>query len=326
MQKKKLLGTVFGFIAMGLVLLIIPMFFLPTITSHDEYGIELPDDSEKQSINLIDVNNVRSELNDLVKEYKELGMGDLEPEEKALVNNINMIVISAIIAIVLSVIAAVFNALPKKMLKLIGMIFTALVLVAVIMNMVSCGSLVSFFKDEEDITVSIGVGVWLALALSVCSLTMSVLGFVFYPGGAKSGRKMAMDGGVDLGGNVFYDDYSGSQVGGYAVQPSVAKGTITFLSGSNAGYSIPIPAGEEIVIGKDPSVCSVVIDKKYDRVSRKHCGVRYDPSQNLYLVTDYSSNGTRLVGGAKLAHNSTSYLESGSVISLAKTENNFRLG
>lgn len=105
----------------------------------------------------------------------------------------------------------------------------------------------------------------------------------------------------------------------------VSSGSITFLSGCCEGYQIPITPDAEIVIGKDPGVSQIVIGLEYARVSRKHCGVRYDANQHLYLVTDYSANGTYTTGGIRLEPHTASYLEKGTVLQLADTDNRFRL-
>lgn len=104
-----------------------------------------------------------------------------------------------------------------------------------------------------------------------------------------------------------------------------AAGGIAFSSGSCAGYEIPVTAGEMVVIGKDPAQCSVIIDRSYKKVSRVHCTVEYDAAQDLYIVTDRSTNGTNVVGGMRLQSGSASYLQRGAVLNLAGTDNIFRL-
>lgn len=104
-----------------------------------------------------------------------------------------------------------------------------------------------------------------------------------------------------------------------------AAGGIAFSSGSCAGYEIPITAGEMVVIGKDPAQCSVIIDRSYKKVSRVHCMVEYDAAQDLYIVTDRSTNGTNVVGGMRLQPGSASLFARGAVLNLAGTDNIFRL-
>lgn len=46
---------------------------------------------------------------------------------------------------------------------------------------------------------------------------------------------------------------------------------ICFVSGACKGYQIPVRNAEQVVIGKDPSLCSVVIDRRYTKISRVQC-------------------------------------------------------
>lgn len=102
-------------------------------------------------------------------------------------------------------------------------------------------------------------------------------------------------------------------------------GSVMCLSGEFQGYSFPVKYGKELIIGKDPAVCNVVIDLKYKTISRKHVGIKYDPQQQIYHVTDYSSNGTYVNNGARLEPNQITYLKKGTVINLGNSEYSFRL-
>ena len=48
---------------------------------------------------------------------------------------------------------------------------------------------------------------------------------------------------------------------------------ICFVSGACKGYQIPVRNAEQVVIGKDPSLCSVVIDRRYTKISRVQCTI-----------------------------------------------------
>ncbi len=97
------------------------------------------------------------------------------------------------------------------------------------------------------------------------------------------------------------------------------------MKGSCAGYRFDLNSGEEIIIGKDAKVASVVIDPAYKEVSRKHVSVSYDAMRNQYCITDYSSNGTYL-NGEKLVQGMPVYAMSGAEIRLANGKNIFQLG
>lgn len=103
-----------------------------------------------------------------------------------------------------------------------------------------------------------------------------------------------------------------------------AKGALLGVMGTCAGYTFDLSSGEEIVIGKDARMSSVVIDPAYKEVSRKHVGVRFDPMRDQYIVIDYSSNGT-LLNGSKLEKILPTYASHGAELKLANGKNIFRL-
>ncbi len=102
-------------------------------------------------------------------------------------------------------------------------------------------------------------------------------------------------------------------------------GQLIGVKGSCAGYGFQLNAGEEIVIGKDAKMASVVIDPAFKEVSRKHVSVRYDMERDAYYVTDFSSNGT-WVDGERLIKGQPVYVSHGSEIKLANGKNVFQLG
>lgn len=56
-----------------------------------------------------------------------------------------------------------------------------------------------------------------------------------------------------------------------------------------------------VTIGRDPMVCQIVMPSDSPGISRAHCTVRYEKSQQGFYVTDLSSaNGTYLANGTKL--------------------------
>ncbi len=104
-----------------------------------------------------------------------------------------------------------------------------------------------------------------------------------------------------------------------------ACGMLVGISGSCAGYKFELTSGEEIVIGKDAKVASVVIDPAFKEISRKHVSVCYDVIRDQYFVVDYSSNGT-WANGSKLITGQGVYLPRGTELKLANDKNIFRLG
>jgi len=100
---------------------------------------------------------------------------------------------------------------------------------------------------------------------------------------------------------------------------------LTGLSGMYAGQTFPMAPNDELIIGRDAVVSNVIVDQNADKVSRKHCGVSFDPARNSYSVIDYSSNGTYIDGGSRLAANVPTTVQRGVVINLGNRENRFRL-
>ncbi len=103
---------------------------------------------------------------------------------------------------------------------------------------------------------------------------------------------------------------------------SKAMAKLMGLSGEYEGAELEI--GNGIIIGRSPSSCQLIINS--DRVSRKHCKVEYNAATEKYIVTDFSSNGTYLLGGKRLDENVPVELEKGAIIQLGRKGDTFRLG
>jgi uncharacterized protein YggT (Ycf19 family) len=107
---------------------------------------------------------------------------------------------------------------------------------------------------------------------------------------------------------------------------TLLEGKITCIRGSDIGFSYPIKGDEELIIGKDPRFASIVVDRQYRQVSRKHCGIKFDGESGNYLIVDYSSNGTYIKNGNKLVRGIFATVPEGSIICLANDDVQFRLG
>ena len=105
----------------------------------------------------------------------------------------------------------------------------------------------------------------------------------------------------------------------------LSSGSLIGVNGSYAGNKFNLNPGEEVIIGKDAQMCSIVIDSSYKEVSRKHVGIAYDISRDLYRVVDYSSNGT-WADGKKLMRGQENYFPAGTVLELADKKTVFKLG
>lgn len=102
------------------------------------------------------------------------------------------------------------------------------------------------------------------------------------------------------------------------------KGQITSLSGEDRGYTYPIGDGEVITIGKDAKVCSIVVPVSYQKISRKHCEVRYSMGQ--YEVIDFSTNGTYINNTHRLEKGVYVSVPTGTIINLGKENISYKLG
>ena len=212
--------------------------------------------------------------------------------------------------ILLSVVGAVFDIFKNKGCKLVAAITKA---VAMIMSIVAI--ILVFVKGENMIKP--GIGLYMNAVLLLISFVLSLVAAIIM---LKANAEIVGPDPSIIGVPPIIGDDR-------VIPPETAllQGRIVFTSGCCAGYDIPIKPGTRIVIGKDPSQCSIIIDKSYAKVSRTHCSVEYDSYNNVYVVTDMSTNGTKIVGGPKLQRGTPSYLDRGTVINLAGTDNTFRL-
>lgn len=285
-QKKQKTSRILGFIAMGLAIISIPMFFLP-LASVDYLLV-------KVNISILQL----SKLSDYI--------GTVGETKKALI--LIGVYIGAII--LLSVVGAVFDIFKNKGCKLVAAITKA---VAMIMSIVAI--ILVFVKGENMIKP--GIGLYMNAVLLLISFVLSLVAAIIMPKANAVTVGPAPEP-IDL-----VDPSKPIIPNGPGTE--ILEGRIVFTSGCCAGYDIPVKPGTRIVIGKDPSQCSIIIDKSYAKVSRTHCSVEYDSYNNVYVVTDMSTNGTKIVGGPKLQRGAPSYLDKGTVINLAGTDNTFRL-
>jgi len=116
--------------------------------------------------------------------------------------------------------------------------------------------------------------------------------------------------------------YSGE---GVYIGESEGEASIVGISGMYKGFSFPIASDEELILGRDAMLSHIVITENAEKISRKHLTVSFDSYDNVYMVTDHSSNGTYLADGTRLVANIPVKLQRGTVIYLAKKENSFKL-
>ncbi len=71
-------------------------------------------------------------------------------------------------------------------------------------------------------------------------------------------------------------------------------GKLYGVAGALRGAEIALSGGELIAIGRDPSICQLILANK--KVSRKHCTVQYNDRAGNYQIVCYSGNGMMLSG------------------------------
>ena len=118
--------------------------------------------------------------------------------------------------------------------------------------------------------------------------------------------------------------FTGDSTSPYYFETSQPEGRITVVSGEHQGKTFTFRAGEEMILGRDPALSSIVF--QYPKVSRRHCGIRFDAASGNYQVTDYSSNGTRLSNGAMVSAGSYTAIAPGTVIYLGNQHEAIQVG
>lgn len=102
--------------------------------------------------------------------------------------------------------------------------------------------------------------------------------------------------------------------------PPKRRAVVTVLLGDSAGAAKEIPAGRELVIGRNGDECQLVIGRDAN-VSRVHCKVRFDEKGQTFYVTDVSSNGTYFEDGKRMIKNKSYSLRAGARFYLSSTNN-----
>ncbi len=105
--------------------------------------------------------------------------------------------------------------------------------------------------------------------------------------------------------------------GGIGPTSLLCTAGIAILSGAMAGNQFNMADGETLNLGKDPAFANVVLAVSYNKVSRKHCSVRFSSVYDRYTVIDCSSNGTYYESGERLPKNVETAVARGTVLKLA---------
>ena len=160
-------------------------------------------------------------------------------------------------------------------------------------------------------------------ALSLTTLFIPLLGQVFIyliafskriqPNGGKAEAAAPAPVANNAAGSFNYSSVGASSVNG-----------LEGVSGMYQGAQFKMNANDEFMIGRDGTLADIVISANSEKVSRRHCSVRYLPTNNTYEVTDYSSNGT-FYGNTRLVKGQPISVPRGTVLVVGDKMNQFKL-
>lgn len=103
---------------------------------------------------------------------------------------------------------------------------------------------------------------------------------------------------------------------------SEPEGGLICIRGKHLGHLIPLPGDRTLTVGRDPSVCQIVLDD--GQVSRKHCQITYIASLNKYRVVDVSKNGTFLGNGRRLERGKEYYVDPAEELYMGNQDNLYK--
>lgn len=199
-----------------------------------------------------------------------------------------------LIPVILGLLVLALNLMGKGRLSYgfsVGLSLVSIVVYGIIMACIAAFAAAGY---------GISFGGPVLLALSVAQFVVSVVGCVKNDGGKAKAS------------------------GGKNVKAGRKDGKLIGVRGTYMGAEIPVKSGDKVVIGRDPSVCSIVV--KDEKASRRHCEVSYNADNGMYMVTDQSSNGTFGGDGKRLPERTAVPMSAGSTIQIGKDGDVFRLG
>lgn len=158
-----------------------------------------------------------------------------------------------------------------------------------------------------------GLSVWMVIFVVTGIAFVAVAGYILF-NYIRSRKEPADD---------YEDDYApASAAAAPAIAPVGGRPVLRGVKGLYAGTSIPVEG--DVVIGRDPRECQLVYPRETLGISRVHCTVSYDSANRVFVVSDYSSNGT-LVDGMLIGQNMSMDLRPGTRFCLADESNQFEV-
>ncbi|MCR5624188.1 MAG: FHA domain-containing protein [Lachnospiraceae bacterium] len=101
------------------------------------------------------------------------------------------------------------------------------------------------------------------------------------------------------------------------------SGGLICIRGTHIGTMITLDNDKKVILGRDASVCTHVINDK--QVSRKHIEITYVGTLNKYRIVDFSSNGTYTGDGIRLEKGKEYYLDPAEELYLGNEDNLYKL-
>lgn len=218
----------------------------------------------------------------------------------AFVNALSPSSASSIVSIVVSVLAIAIDTA-------IEIVFKSVINDSAVMRIIGLFS-------PDDYKLSTGFGYFVCIILLLAAAVIAIIDLV-----SKKDEEDAQE-----SKNYGYDESdaddskTGPLTGCGSETADLFSGGILMLTGEYLGCLINLHFGEQIVMGKDPFKCNLVIDSNNEYVSRKHCSVSYDERVRKYIIVDYSTNGVYLNDIKRIPQNVDVYVDPGTVVSLAK--------
>lgn len=111
------------------------------------------------------------------------------------------------------------------------------------------------------------------------------------------------------------------------MRPNAGPGPVLRgLSGHFSSQRLTMDQGQ-FIMGRDARVCNLVFPVNTEKVSKRHCVLRFDAMQGRFVLEDcFSTNGTYLANGQRIAAGQSVLLEPGGQFYLADRENLFEVG
>lgn len=221
----------------------------------------------------------------------------------------------------------------------IKMIFSIIIAVFVIMSLISATFISSTFGiygygigDSLAFRLLFG-GNWITALIKFISIITPAWGIMGYIGLSfmmKNLNRLAEV--YDEHEPAKFDPLGYEYYGDKTIEPkppvpsTPEAGHIIGISGSAKNYRFEVKDGEEIIIGKNSAVANVIIEAKYDGVSKKHCGITYLAAEDEYLVIDYNSTNGTYIDGKRMPAGMKRKVTPGTEIVLGQTDNKFIVG